>query len=410
MRRTLLLLSILAPSTALADPAIFRDARKGWIGAPFVNQPNGLAGLDNNGANSAPINISGAQTRPFRISVTHNDPNITSLLNYSWTWDTPGTAYKQNAGLAGTCTVPSMDTPMSLYCHQAVLINNGYGGPISAASNVVAIVPAITDTHGPRSQTAAVNLAVIDQTGLPSSKAGALEGAEIDLYATGKDDVGNFRTGLMILAGLPQGAASGATMDVGQGLLMASGGDSSFQRAISFSAGFSVAGIDLSGGWSINNAPAIRFRPGQALDLTGDNKTLIAGDSAGNIDITAGGASTPTLQVQPAGDTVATGNVQVGKAKSFVLTAKDGSMTYLYSPSAGLAQLTGSVALSGSVSATQFIGTAATYATLPTGVAGMQAYCSNCYSTANPSKIQGIPVWWNGTAWTDALGAAVGHP
>ncbi|QNT78994.1 hypothetical protein [Entomobacter blattae] len=40
---------------------------------------------------------------------------------------------------------------------------------------------------------------------------------------------------------------------------------------------------------------------------------------------------------------------------------------------------------------------------------GAQKYCSDCYSTLNPDHERGIPVWWNGARWTDALGKPVRH-
>lgn len=49
------------------------------------------------------------------------------------------------------------------------------------------------------------------------------------------------------------------------------------------------------------------------------------------------------------------------------------------------------------------------YSALPTAnlTTGDQRYCSNCYSSSSSSALKGIPVWWNGSAWTDSLGAAV---
>ncbi|QNT79175.1 hypothetical protein [Entomobacter blattae] len=41
---------------------------------------------------------------------------------------------------------------------------------------------------------------------------------------------------------------------------------------------------------------------------------------------------------------------------------------------------------------------------------GTQRYCSDCYSTLNADHTPGIPVWANGTLWTDALGNEAGHP
>ncbi|MCH4091546.1 hypothetical protein [Acetobacter sp.] len=50
-----------------------------------------------------------------------------------------------------------------------------------------------------------------------------------------------------------------------------------------------------------------------------------------------------------------------------------------------------------------------TYSSLPTTntSSGDQRYCSDCYSSASTSTNRGIPVWWNGSTWTDSLGVAV---
>ncbi|WP_206752475.1 hypothetical protein [Acetobacter oeni] len=40
---------------------------------------------------------------------------------------------------------------------------------------------------------------------------------------------------------------------------------------------------------------------------------------------------------------------------------------------------------------------------------GDQLYCTDCYSSAGSSSHKGIPVWWNGSAWTDALGVTAEH-
>lgn len=50
-----------------------------------------------------------------------------------------------------------------------------------------------------------------------------------------------------------------------------------------------------------------------------------------------------------------------------------------------------------------------TYSALPTSgsVTGDQRYCSDCYSVTGSTSQKGIPVWWNGSAWTDAIGATV---
>ncbi len=52
-----------------------------------------------------------------------------------------------------------------------------------------------------------------------------------------------------------------------------------------------------------------------------------------------------------------------------------------------------------------------TYSTLPSSSAavGDQDYCTDCYSTSNSSATKGVPVWWNGSNWTDALGNTVNH-
>ncbi|BCI66052.1 hypothetical protein [Acetobacter aceti] len=69
------------------------------------------------------------------------------------------------------------------------------------------------------------------------------------------------------------------------------------------------------------------------------------------------------------------------------------------------------VAAKGTLSATKQINNAvATFAKLTSSaVVGTQEFCSDCYSHSNPSKTRGIPVWWNGSRWGDALGQAVGH-
>lgn len=49
------------------------------------------------------------------------------------------------------------------------------------------------------------------------------------------------------------------------------------------------------------------------------------------------------------------------------------------------------------------------YKSLPSGIIGMQVYCSDCYSISSPHIQNGIPVWYNGQTWTDALGQMVKH-
>ncbi|WP_203413314.1 hypothetical protein [Entomobacter blattae] len=41
--------------------------------------------------------------------------------------------------------------------------------------------------------------------------------------------------------------------------------------------------------------------------------------------------------------------------------------------------------------------------------AGTQRYCSNCFSRLAGISFRGIPVWWNGSSWTDSFGYAVMH-
>lgn len=69
------------------------------------------------------------------------------------------------------------------------------------------------------------------------------------------------------------------------------------------------------------------------------------------------------------------------------------------------------VAAKGTLSAARQINNAvATFAKLASSaVVGTQEFCSDCYSHSNPSKTRGIPVWWNGSRWGDALGQAVEH-
>ncbi|GBR46591.1 hypothetical protein AA3990_1489 [Gluconobacter roseus NBRC 3990] len=40
---------------------------------------------------------------------------------------------------------------------------------------------------------------------------------------------------------------------------------------------------------------------------------------------------------------------------------------------------------------------------------GAMLYCTDCYSSGNAAKTLRIPVWWNGSVWTDALGQQVQH-
>ncbi|QNT77967.1 hypothetical protein [Entomobacter blattae] len=40
---------------------------------------------------------------------------------------------------------------------------------------------------------------------------------------------------------------------------------------------------------------------------------------------------------------------------------------------------------------------------------GTQQYCSDCYSSANSHHKKGIPVWWDGSNWTDSLGEVIQH-
>ena len=51
-----------------------------------------------------------------------------------------------------------------------------------------------------------------------------------------------------------------------------------------------------------------------------------------------------------------------------------------------------------------------TFATLPTSEpTGSHAFCSDCKSSNGTSHHAGIPVWWSGAGWTDALGDVVTH-
>jgi len=55
--------------------------------------------------------------------------------------------------------------------------------------------------------------------------------------------------------------------------------------------------------------------------------------------------------------------------------------------------------------------TAATYATAPSHMnAGGEFFCTDCYSSSNSAKTPGIPVYWNGSAFVDALGQTAQHP
>lgn len=52
-----------------------------------------------------------------------------------------------------------------------------------------------------------------------------------------------------------------------------------------------------------------------------------------------------------------------------------------------------------------------TFASLPAAgdSPGHMLFISDAYSTANSNKTKGIPAWWNGSSWVDALGNAISH-
>lgn len=59
-----------------------------------------------------------------------------------------------------------------------------------------------------------------------------------------------------------------------------------------------------------------------------------------------------------------------------------------------------------------FVHTGITYATLPDSPAvGTEVYCTDCYTRlrSDSDTSTGIPVWWNGSTWTDSMGISAMH-
>ncbi|WP_242010167.1 hypothetical protein [Acetobacter conturbans] len=126
------------------------------------------------------------------------------------------------------------------------------------------------------------------------------------------------------------------------------------------------------------------------------------------------------FDVDHAGAPHASANLTIHDGKSLVLTdTSDTQEGYIYANTDGSLHVVGNstadksflvldVGLhsNGAINAPNN-----TYSTLPASGAtsGDQRYCSDCYSSANSSSQTGIPVWWNGTQWTDALGSTAKH-
>lgn len=69
-----------------------------------------------------------------------------------------------------------------------------------------------------------------------------------------------------------------------------------------------------------------------------------------------------------------------------------------------------SLTSTGAATAAQVNVGAVAYASLTTSaVVGTEQFCTDCYSSSNASKTLGIPVWWNGTTFVDALGQTAQH-
>lgn len=256
------------------------------------NVPGGVAGLDKDGR----------ITTPFNIEMFHNDPARPQPLQYGWSWDTPGTVNIPNAALAGNCWVPAMKSPMGLYCQQSVITTASYGGPISAASNLFAVRPAnaLDDGNGPRNMLAGINAGVIDETRQSSSRSGAINAAEFDIFADDEDD----RNVRSVLALMAQPWTAGATMSANVGLFVGTGGKGNpfFHDHINMDGAFSEAALNMrytgamcDGSHSLTACPpAIQLADNEAIRFN-TNKSRVAqisADPSGTMLVDSGGKFT----------------------------------------------------------------------------------------------------------------------
>lgn len=157
------------------------------------------------------------------------------------------------------------------------------------------------------------------------------------------------------------------------------------------------------------NAPFVEASGAQYFQApAGTNIAEWLWDSAGDMrlhPLVGGGTFSVELPASFTEGVNSGGNVTVAPGKSVAYQYSNGT-TYMTGDQYGNLQvIPGSAGAGGGL-----ISEGYNFNALPSSAnAGTRLYCFNCYSSANSAKTLGIPVWWNGSAWTDALGAGVQH-
>lgn len=187
----------------------------------------------------------------LNIAKNGNHAGDGAVVSVDYTINTPAKnwnttknpVYNAHFGITENCDEASIENRGQVYCLSSQLTAASYNGAIKTDANLFAIRPAITDSHGPRSQISGINTGVIDKTGLPSSKAGGIESAEIDLYASGADD-GHDRVALLV-GSQQQKDDSHNTLEVGNGILLRAGAYTFYDSAFQIMGAYKNAAIDL---------------------------------------------------------------------------------------------------------------------------------------------------------------------
>lgn len=227
-------------------------------------------------------------------------------------WNTPeNPVYNAHFGITENCEEANIENRGQVYCLSSQLTAASYNGAIKTDANLFAIRPAIRDTHGPRSQISGINTGVIDQTGLPSSKAGGIESAEIDLYASGADD-GHDRVAL-IVGSQQQKDDSHNNLEVGNGILLRAGAYTFYDSAFQIMGAYKDAAIDLR--YANTGCPGDICAPALWLGELGPisfghsdpNRVKIFGDYQGNLHFVTRYAD--ALELTGSGDTAISGRL-----------------------------------------------------------------------------------------------------
>ena len=260
----------------------------------------------------------------LNIAKNGNHAGDGAVVSVDYTINTPAKnwnttekpVYNAHFGITENCEEASIENRGQVYCLSSQLTAASYNGAIKTDANLFAIRPAITDSHGPRSQISGINTGVIDQTGLPSSKAGGIESAEIDLYASGADD-GHDRVAL-IVGSQQQKDDSHNNLEVGNGILLRAGAYTFYDSAFQIMGAYKNAAIDLR--YANTGCPGDICAPALWLGELGPisfghadpNRTKIFGDYNGNMHLVTHYAD--ALELTGLGDTIVFGR----------LTAKQG--------------------------------------------------------------------------------------